>query len=159
MSIEAEDFGPDRWWETDPFMEGYGLGLVLHQVEDAGKNSWLVARTLEGSPAAESGILAGDTIEGIGSYSASEYGLDELILFLRRPRDLGWVVRSANSKGTSADHLVTTKPLRGLMQSDRIANGNQGGGGCVSCRRCFPTSRGYSNCSADGRCKGSCALV
>ncbi|WP_314194557.1 PDZ domain-containing protein [uncultured Arthrobacter sp.] len=163
MNIGPADFDSERWWEDDPFSDGYGLGLVLHEVQQGQKTSWLVARILEGSPAAKSGIRAGNHIEAIGSFSAAEYDLEELALFLRRPHTEGWTVRAVNDKGESSDHSIVTQPLRQLMAADRLSvgpGGGLGGGGCVSCRSCRPTYFGYANCDPQHRrCEGRCMVA
>ena len=149
-------FEDENWWEVDPYLEGFGLGVVLHERVQGDTVTWMVARTLKDSPAAQAGIRAGDQIAAIGPLTAATSDLDDIGYFLRRPNDVSWAVRTINAHGKVADVTLISKPLRAMWTEEMKGGGEAAGGACISCHLCAPRANGYLTCVIDGACEGRC---
>jgi len=147
---------PPPWWETDPFLDGDGLGIVLHKTEG---DSWLIAGVLEESPAMHAGVQVGDQlvaidIEGTGIYPVADGDLTEILFLIRRTqaaRHTLHVLRQLGTTGVVSFIQVSSSPIFGIVSLD-------GGIWCHTCRKCYPTSYGWDTCGQSG-CSDACAIV
>lgn len=144
-----------RWWKTDPYARGPGIGIIIHE---KGRNVWVVVRVLRGSPAARAGIHKGDRIKSINKYSYKSGNLVSLISAVRRNKSRKHTVEVMRPGRKTAIFSVG-----GSVSMTRMIATNwwptTPGGSCYFCRRgrCgnAGSAIGFSSCS----CTWGCAVV
>lgn len=139
---------PKGWWLKDPTSDRKAFGFVLRGKPEG----WVVYRTLKQSPAERAGVLEGDQILSVDTYSLDANGATDLLeLFTLLNHDEGsgpydlQIRRRAT--GSSVSLAVQTKPLRDLLAADFDLGGSSLGG-CSTCLTCQPTSIGWYDCGS-----------
>ena len=162
MGDESATKPAGKWWDTDPYAAGGGLGIVLHRKP---RNRWRVADVLRNSPAELAGVQRGDFLVQVDEYPLTTPDADivELMGLIRASKSDAH--RLVLKRTTGAVKLrVESKPMRSLLSvADRLGQhlggGTGGGGGCSKCRSCAPTVIGWLDCGTGRRCQDRCLIA
>ena len=144
---------PIGWWLSDPAVNRVAFGVILHLK----KKTWIVARTLRGSPAEKCGIAAGEQFIAVDRYELGpgKGDISELYYLMLLSRSVSHEVTFRNASG-EFKREVARAPLRALLEYD-FANGGGLDGYCVGCRTGRPVITGaIHHCSG---CSIPCCTV
>lgn len=132
----------EEWWKTDPYARGPGIGIVIHE---KGRNTWVVARVLRGSPAATAGIRKGDRIKSINKHSYKSGNLVSLITAVRRNKSRKHTVEVMRPGRKTAIFSVGSAPMTRMIAINWSTSPT--GGFCYGCNVCWNSTVGNATCN------------